>query len=50
MQHYSFEILEEAEVRDVCDGVATEIQVLEVDILLEVFYVLYAIVGEAKPC
>ena len=50
MKHYSFEILQEAEVSDVGDGVAAEIKVLEVNILLEIFYGLDVIVGKAEPC
>ena len=50
VQHYSAEILEEAEVRDVGDGIATEIKMLEVNILLEIFYVLDVIIGKAEPC
>ena len=50
MQHYSAEILEEAEVRDVGDGIATEIKMLEVNILLEIFYVLDVIIGKVEPC
>ena len=50
MQHYSAEILEEAEVRDVGDGIATEIKMLEGNILLEIFYVLDVIIGKAEPC
>ena len=50
VKHYSFEILQEAEVSDVGDGVATEIKVLEVNILLEIFYGLDVIVGKAEPC
>ena len=50
MQHYSAEILEEAEVRDVGDGIATEIKMLEVNILLEILYGLDVIVGKAEPC
>ena len=50
MQHYSAEILEEAEVRDVGDGITTEIKMFKVNILLEIFYVLDVIIGEAEPC
>ena len=50
MQHYSAEILEEAEVRDVGDGIAREIKMFKVNILLEIFNVLDVIIGEAEPC
>ena len=50
MQHYSAEILEEAEVRDVGDGIATEIKMFKVNILLEIFYVLDVIICKAEPC
>ena len=50
MQHYSAEILEEAEVRDVGDGITTKIKMFKVNILLEIFYVLDVIIGEAEPC
>ena len=33
MQHHGFEVLKEAEVRDIGDGVAGEVEVLQVDIL-----------------
>ena len=50
MQHYSAEILEEAEVRDVVYGIAREIKMFKVNILLEIFYVLDVIIGKAEPC
>ena len=50
MKHYSFEILQEAEVRDVGDRVAAEIKMLEVNVLLEILDGLDVIIGEAERC
>ena len=49
MQHQSLHVFQAAHVRDVGDGVAGQVQVLQVHVLVEVLDSLDVVVGEAEP-
>ena len=49
MQHQSFQILEEGEIRNGGDCVAGQVQVLQVHVLLEVLDALHAVIRETQP-